>query len=132
MEYILSFVVASIVMGVLDFIWLVYLSRKFYADALGDLILKKPRMTPAILFYFIYLVGLIFFVIHPSLSAGSVSTALASGALFGFVAYSTYDLTNLATINGFKTKIVVIDLIWGTFLTATTATITYLLVSLWT
>ena len=88
-------------------------------------------MIAALLFYIIYLIGVIVFVVNPALVGGSSLSALAYGALFGLVAYSTYDLTNLATLKGFKTKIVIIDLIWGSFLTATTSVVTYLVVNLW-
>lgn len=128
---IISFLVATIVMGLLDFVWLAYISKKLYSNELGDLILKKPKMIAALLFYVIYLIGVVVFVVDPALISGSALSALAYGALFGLVAYSTYDLTNLATLKGFKTKIVIIDLIWGSFLTATTSVVTYLVVNLW-
>ena len=92
---------------------------------MGSILLEKPNMTAAILFYIIYVIGTVVFVISPALAKGSLSHAIGYGALFGFVAYATYDLTNLATLKGFSPKVVVIDLIWGAFLTATVAGVTY-------
>ena len=83
-------------------------------------------MTAAVLFYMIYVVGVVTFVISPALEKGSLGYALTRGALFGFVAYATYDLTNLATMKGFTTKVVVVDLAWGAFLTMVVAGVTYI------
>ncbi|QQS18638.1 DUF2177 family protein [Candidatus Saccharibacteria bacterium] len=120
-------IVASGVMGVLDFIWLGTVAKTFYRSQIGKLLLDKPNMTAAVLFYAIYVVGVVTFVISPALEKGSLAYALGRGALFGFVAYATYDLTNLATIKGFTTKVVIVDLVWGALLTATVAGVSYLL-----
>ena len=119
--------VAGGVMGVLVFIWLGTVAKTFYRSQIGKLLLDKPNMTAAVLFYIIYVVGVVTFVVSPALEKGSLSYALTRGALFGFVAYATYDLTNLATMKGFTTKVVVVDLAWGAFLTATVAGVTYLI-----
>ena len=117
--------VAGGVMGVLDWIWLGTVAKTFYRTQIGKLLLDKPNMTAAVLFYLIYVVGVVTFVISPALEKGSLSYALTRGALFGFVAYATYDLTNLATMKGFTTKVVVVDLAWGSLLTATVASVTF-------
>jgi uncharacterized membrane protein len=117
--------VAGGVMGVLDFIWLGTVAKMFYRTQIGKLLLDKPNMTAAVLFYIVYVVGVVTFVISPALEKGSLSYALTRGALFGFVAYATYDLTNLATMKGFTNRVVVVDLLWGTLLTATVAGLTY-------
>ncbi|QQS19909.1 DUF2177 family protein [Candidatus Saccharibacteria bacterium] len=121
----IQLLVASGVMGVLDYIWLGTVAKTFYRSQIGKLLLDKPNMTAAVLFYIIYVVGVVTFVISPALEKGSLTHALTRGALFGFVAYATYDLTNLATIKGFTTKVVVVDLLWGALLTATVAGVTY-------
>lgn len=123
----LQLVVAGGVMGVLDFIWLGTVAKTFYRSQIGKLLLDKPNMTAAVLFYIIYVVGVVTFVISPALDRGSLSYALTRGALFGFVAYATYDLTNLATIKGFTSKVVTVDLLWGAVLTAVVAAATYLI-----
>ena len=117
--------VAGGVMGVLDWIWLGTVAKTFYRSQIGKLLLEKPNMTAAVLFYLIYVVGVVTFVISPALEKGSLGYALTRGALFGFVAYATYDLTNLATMKGFTTKVVVVDLAWGALLTATVAGVTF-------
>lgn len=118
MELIIAVVTAGIIMGILDFIWLGFIAKKLYYDEMGDILLKKPNMAPALVFYAIYVIGSVLLVVSPALEMDSWWHALGMGALLGFIAYATYDLTNLATLKGFSRKIVVIDLIWGTALTA--------------
>ncbi|MGB4800920.1 MAG: DUF2177 family protein [Candidatus Saccharimonadales bacterium] len=124
-DIVLRLLVAGGVMGVLDFIWLGAVARGFYRSQIGRLLLEKPNMTAALLFYCIYVAGIVIFVISPALEKGSFTFALTRGALFGFFAYATYDLTNLATLKGFTVKVVVVDLLWGAFLTAVVASVTY-------
>ncbi len=121
MEILIKLLAAGGIMGVLDAIWLKIGAKYVYRPEIGQLLLDKPNMGAAILFYVIYLVGVIVFVINPALEKDSWTHALVYGAFFGFVAYATYDLTNLATIKGFSVKVVAIDLLWGTLLTATVA-----------
>ena len=130
-DYIFRFLIAGGVMGVLDALWLTTVANTFYKSQIGSLLLTKPNMVAAMLFYFIYLVGVVVFVINPAISKGSWVYALGMGALFGLVAYATYDLTNLATLKGFTNKLVVVDLIWGAFLTATVSVVTYAVYQRW-
>lgn len=130
MELIISFIVAAVIMGVLDYVWLGYVGKKLYYREMGNLLLKKPNMLAALLFYVIYVVGTVVFVVVPALEKESLLYATGMGALFGLVAYATYDLTNLATMKGFSRKIVVIDLLWGALITMLTATGAYLAVQL--
>lgn len=117
-------------MGALDYVWLGYVGKKIYYSEMGELLLKKPNMVPALIFYVIYVVGTVVFVVSPALEKESLIYAAGMGALFGFVAYATYDLTNLATMKGYSRKIVVIDLLWGALITALTAAGAYLAVQL--
>jgi uncharacterized membrane protein len=126
MDIVLMVLVAGGVMCLLDFFWLGYVAKKIYYGEMGDILLKKPNMAAALLFYIIYVVGTVVFVIAPAFEKTSLAYAIWYGALFGFVAYATYDLTNLATLKGFSKKIVVIDMIWGACLTAVVAGVTYL------
>jgi len=123
--------VAGGVMGVIDLIWLSFVANKFYKSQIGSLLLEKPNMGAAALFYIIYVVGVVVFVLTPALEKNSWQHAAVYGALFGFVAYATYDLTNLATLKGFTTKLVVVDLIWGAVLTGSVATISYWVIKQW-
>jgi len=122
---------AGIAFGVfliIDFIWLVFISRKLYDRELKHIKKEKINWLAAIIFYVIYIIGVVFFVVEPAIDKASLSYAVYGGALFGLVAYSTYDLTNLATMKGFPLKITIIDLIWGTFVTAAVSVLTFLLV----
>ena len=125
MELLIKILAAGGIMGILDFVWLGFVAKKLYYSEMGNILLKDFNMVPALMFYVIYVVGVIAFVINPAIEKGSWTYALGYGALFGFVAYATYDLTNLATLKGFSAKIVVIDLLWGAFITATVAVGTY-------
>lgn len=123
--------VAGVVMGAIDFIWLGYVAKKLYYDEIGALLLDKPNMAAAVLFYVIYVIGIVAFAVSPAIEKGSWQYALGYGALFGTIAYATYDLTNLATLKGWSTKIVVIDMAWGAILTGSVAVITYWVVTKW-
>jgi uncharacterized membrane protein len=109
------------VMAVLDGIWLTVVARSFYRDNIGHLIGDATNWPPAIAFYVIYTVGAWFFATQPGVDDGSVLTGALRGAAFGFVAYATYDLTNHATLRNWPTVVTVVDMAWGTALTATVA-----------
>jgi uncharacterized membrane protein len=130
-DFLIRLLVAGGVMGVFDALWLTVVANRFYKSQIGSLLLEKPNMTAAIIFYVIYVVGIVAFVLSPALEKGSWLYALGYGALFGFVAYATYDLTNLSTIKGFTTKVVVVDMIWGTVLTAAVSVIAYGIIRQW-
>lgn len=128
MELIIKLLAAGGVMGLLDYIWLGYIGRSIYFDNMGKILLDKPNMVPALVFYVIYVVGVVVFVVNPALAKNSLGYALGMGALFGFVAYATYDLTNLATMKGFSVKVAMIDLVWGACITAAMAGAAFLAV----
>lgn len=98
MELLIKLLAAGGIMGVLDFIWLGFIAKKLYYGEMGKLLLEKPNMPPALLFYVIYVVGVVLLLVNPALEKDSWQYALGYGALLGFVAYATYDLTNLATL----------------------------------
>lgn len=130
-ELLIKLLVAGGVMGLLDFVWLGYIAKKLYYGEMGNILLQKFNMVPALLFYIVYVVGVVVFVVNPALAKGSLAHAIGYGAAFGFVAYATYDLTNLAVLKGFSTKVAVIDMLWGAFLTAVVAGIAYAVVHKW-
>lgn len=130
-EFITRFLTAGVVFALIDAVWLSVVANKFYKSQIGDLLLDKPNLIAAVLFYVIFLVGLVVFVLNPSILAHDWLKALGLGALLGFVAYATYDLTNLSTLKGFPVKLVIVDLIWGTVLTASVSTATYFIVTKW-
>lgn len=125
--YLLSFV---IFFG-LDLFWLGIVAKNLYRQQIGFLMADQISWVPAILFYGLFLIGLVFFAIAPAVNEGSWISALLTGCLFGLICYATYDLTNLATLNGWPLKIVIYDLLWGTFISGTTALLTYLIAMHW-
>jgi uncharacterized membrane protein len=94
-----------------------------YRNTLGDILLEKFRIAPAILFYLLNIVGLMVFVIPSAPAPDSWKTTLLFGALFGFFTYATYDLTNLATLRAFTPQLVMTDIVWGAFVTAVASTL---------
>ena len=111
---------------IIDLLWLGTIATKLYQSQIGFL-LGPVNWTAAILFYLLYIVGILVFAVHPALEAQSLSTAIIYGALFGFFAYATYDLTNLATLKDWPVFVTIVDLAWGTILTSSVATVSYYL-----
>jgi uncharacterized membrane protein len=106
---------------VLDAIWLSTVGKNFYLTQLSGLLRDKPDLGVAAVFYVIYLGGIVYFAVMPALAGGGMSKALVNGAMLGFLAYATYDATNLSTLKGYTTAVAVVDVLWGTFLTGTAA-----------
>ncbi|HRF28334.1 MAG TPA: DUF2177 family protein [Candidatus Saccharibacteria bacterium] len=131
MDILLKLLIAGGVMGVIDGIWLGVIAKQLYRSELGKLLLEKPNMVAAVAFYVIYVVGILMFAVNPALEKDSWQYALGYGALFGFVAYATYDLTNLATLKDWPVKIVIIDMIWGALLTGVVSVVTFWVVQQW-
>lgn len=125
-----NFFVSFGVFLVIDLVWLGVVAKNLYAEKLGYLMAPKVNFAAAFIFYAIFVVGMMFFVINPALAKNSWQIALFTGMFFGFVTYATYDLTNLATIRDWPLTITIIDLIWGTSLSGTTATISFFLIRL--
>ncbi len=119
--YLISFGVFLAV----DFVWLTAMSGRFYKAELGDLMRDQPNLVVALLFYLVYVAGVLVLAVLPGLDAGSALKAAAYGALLGLVAYGTYDFTNLATVRDWPVIVTIVDVIWGTALTAAVATAGY-------
>jgi uncharacterized membrane protein len=113
---------AGVVMAGLDSIWLVVANQAVYRANLGPILTAGFRPVPAVLFYLIYLVGVVVLAVRPSARDNKLGAAALRGACLGFVAYATYDLTNQATLIVWSLKVTLPDLAWGTFLTAVAAT----------
>lgn len=114
---------ALAVFGVADFFWLSFVGGPLFQAAMGEQFYFRP--VPAIAFYLIYPVGLVVFAVMPALRLASLSTAVAHGAAFGFFAYATYDLTNLATLRDYTAKLALVDLAYGTLVSSFTAGAAY-------
>ena len=121
---LLSFVIISIIFLLLDIIWLSITVKSLYRPALGDLLIDKPILWAAILFYIIYVIGLTLIILKPALENDSIIQAVWTGFIFGVVAYGTYNLTNMATIKNWSQNIVWIDMIWGGLLTSSSSGLT--------
>jgi uncharacterized membrane protein len=121
-----AYAVTFIVFCGLDFLWLGFVAKGYYQSQVGMLLLEKPNLPVAALFYVLYIVGVLIFAVLPALEVGQWSRALLYGALFGFFAYATYDLTNLATLKGWSPGLALLDLTWGAVVTAISATAGYL------
>jgi len=124
-KYILLYLATVPVFFLIDLVWLGVVARDFYRSQVGSLMADPIVWWAAILFYLLFIAGIIFFAVLPGLDAGSWTKALALGAAFGFFAYMTYDLTNLATLRGWPITLVVVDIAWGTVLAASVATASY-------
>lgn len=115
----------SLVFFGIDLVWLGVVARGFYGNHLGHLMRETPMWPAALAFYGIYIAGILVFAVLPSLEAGSLVRAIGLGAFFGLVAYATFDLTSLALFRDFPVVVVVVDLVWGSVLTATVAAAGY-------
>jgi uncharacterized membrane protein len=119
------FLIALPVFFITDMIWLALVAKNFYQKQIGFLIKSDINWSAAIIFYLLFISGLVIFVIAPAVSKGSWKDALIFGALFGLITYSTYDLTNLATLRGWPLSVTIVDLVWGSFLASFISVITY-------
>jgi uncharacterized membrane protein len=128
MEFLKYYLIAFVVFLVIDLIWLGLIAKNLYSNYLGSLMAPRVNWVAAILFYLLFIVGLVFFVITPAVEKQSWSYALLVGMLFGLITYATYDLTNLATLKGWPLTITIIDLAWGSTLGGLVSLITYWMV----
>jgi uncharacterized membrane protein len=97
----------------IDMVWLGLVARSFYRKHLGFIMAPSPNWVAAIIFYLLFILGVLFFVVLPGLESGSLGTTLLRAALFGLITYATYDLTNLATLKDWPVIITVVDILWG-------------------
>jgi uncharacterized membrane protein len=105
----------------IDMLWLGLVAKGFYRAQLGALLRPEVNWAAALVFYLLYIMGILIFATLPALDKGAIRHALVMGALFGFFAYATYDLTNLATLKDWPLAVVIVDILWGVVLTAAVA-----------
>jgi len=129
MRFVVAYIVTAIVFLGLDAIWLSQIALGMYRRELGGLLLDKPNLPIAGLFYLLFVVGIVVLAILPALNGGTWINALLLGAVLGLVAYGTYDITNLSTLRNWSLTVTLADLAWGTALTAVSATLGYLAVT---
>jgi len=125
-QFVYLYLLTIPVFFVIDMFWLGIVAKDFYQTQLASF-LGPVNWTAAIVFYLIFIVGILIFAVAPALSAQSLSKAILLGALFGFFAYATYDLTNLATLKEWPIIVVIVDLIWGAVLSGSVAAASYLI-----
>jgi uncharacterized membrane protein len=130
MKYLVVYTVAVVVFGAMDAVWLGWAARDLYRNAIGEIMAKPFDMKVAVAFYLIYIAGLVFFGIQPGMAADDWRVALVYGGLFGFFCYATYDLTNAATLAAFPLRLGLIDMAWGSFVSAATSGISLIIVRL--
>jgi len=126
MDFFIQVLVTLLIFTLVDLVWLVRVAPKLYRKYIGHLMSDRVNIAAAALFYVVFIVGLVYFVIGPNIN--DPLTAFLSGAMFGLVTYATYDLTNLATLKAWPITITVIDLIWGTLVTAVTSGLVVLII----
>ncbi|MEO6608694.1 MAG: DUF2177 family protein [Aestuariivirga sp.] len=128
-KYLTSYLLVLVIFTVIDMVWLMGVARSTYVAEMGGLMKKSPNLVAAVIFYLLYAGGLAFFAVKPGFENGSWLLAAGMGAGLGLIAYGTYDFTNLAVIEGYGWRIALIDLVWGTTVSAVTAAIATKLVS---
>jgi len=129
MKFLPVYLVALALFLAIDALWLGVIARNFYASRMGSLMLEQPRWGVAVLFYALFVVGLVYFAISAHVAAGDWRAAALNGALFGFFCYLTYDATNLAVLKGYDTTIAIVDTIWGTVLGGVVSGLTVIIVN---
>ncbi len=115
----------------IDMLWLGVIAKNFYYRQIGSLIKKRVNWSAAIIFYGLFVFGLVFFVIVPAVESISWVVALFRGSLFGLITYATYDLTNLSTLNNWPLKLTIVDILWGVVLASLVSIITYFISITW-
>jgi uncharacterized membrane protein len=123
--FIKLFLIALPVFFAIDMVWLVLVAKKFYQDQIGFLMRPDINWAAAIIFYMLFIAGLVVFVISPAVEKQSWSHAVLYGAFLGLITYATYDLTNLATMKDWPLTVTIVDLIWGSALASSVSVITY-------
>lgn len=115
--YLKLYLATLLVFLAIDLVWLGFVARPFYQKYLGFLMTPSPNWFAAIVFYLLFIVGILVFVVLPGLKENAVQSTLLRAALFGLITYATYDLTNLATIKDWPIMVTIVDMVWGTGLT---------------
>ncbi|MBZ3695671.1 DUF2177 family protein [Phyllobacterium calauticae] len=126
LKYVIAYLSTAALFLAVDFVWLSIMANGFYRSRIPDVIGTQANYPAAIAFYLIFVAGIVIFAVSPALENGRWTTALVYGALFGFMAYATYDLTNQATLKQWSTMVTIVDMGWGTFASALCATLSLL------
>jgi len=120
-----GYAATALTMLALDGVWLTLASPRLYQPRIGELLAAKPSLPPAVIFYLMYVAAIVVLAIQPALRDGGWRRLLVHAAVFGLVAYATYDLTNQATLKTWSTTITLVDMAWGTLVTTAAASAGY-------
>ena len=126
MKFLIAYVVTAVVFLVIDYIWLGFLMKDYFQSQLSHLMAENVSLSIAALFYLFYAAGIVFLCINPVIESGDWTKAFINGAILGFLAYGTYDITNMATLRDWPVMMSIIDVAWGTVLTGFSATMGYI------
>ncbi len=129
-EYLRMYLIVLLSFVIIDLFWLGIVAKKLYRKYIGFLMRDKVYWPAAIIFYLLFIGGILFFAVLPGIERSSILYGTLSGGFFGFISYATYDLTNLATLKGWPKTITVIDLTWGTLLTGGTSALSLWMIQL--
>ncbi len=125
--FVKIYIITIIIFFIVDILWLGVVAKSYYRRQLDGILSQNVNWTAAVLFYLIYIGGIIFFAVRPSIEAQSVAKAALLGALYGLFTYATYDLTNMATIEGWPLQFAVVDIGWGIVLCSSVSSLSYLI-----
>ncbi|MCV2356003.1 DUF2177 family protein [Paucibacter sp. B2R-40] len=123
--FIKLYAIALPIFLAIDIVWLGFVAKNFYRDQIGFLMKDEFNWAAALVFYLLFVLGLVIFVIAPAIEKSSWMYALVFGAIFGLITYATYDLSNLATLKDWPLLVTVVDLAWGATLAASVSFVTY-------
>jgi uncharacterized membrane protein len=126
MKTLIIYGITTVVFFAIDMLWLGLIAKNFYREKLGFILSPDVNWYAAVIFYLIYIGGILYFAVLPAMKDESWQTALIQGAVLGFLCYATYDLTNMATIKNWPLTVVLVDIVWGIVLTGSCALISYL------
>jgi uncharacterized membrane protein len=121
MVWLIAWGATALVFVGLDAIWLTQVSPKLYPPLIGEVLTNNVQIVPAVIFYLIFISGIVFLAVAPALEKGGIGRAALSAAVLGFVAYACYDLTNQATLKVWDIRITLADLAWGSLISAVSA-----------
>ncbi len=120
-KYVAAYAGTAIVMVALDMLWLGVIAKPLYQQGIGHLMTDRPNVDIAVMFYLLYALGVVIFAVSPQHGGSDWTSTLTMGALFGLFAYATYDLTNLATLRDWPLHLSLIDMAWGSTISAASA-----------
>ena len=126
-DLLIAYVVSLGVFLLIDLLWIGVIARNFYRRTIGNLLADKIKIAPTVIFYTFYVAILCYLVVYPNVQNNNLIGAAVGGALFGIVGYGTYDITNYALLKNWPLSVTIIDLIWGAFVSSTTAIIAFLI-----